>query len=208
MPRRLRLLFLLIGVGLAAWLVWNAGLQLKQRGLSTPAAYAAVVTEYLAYTAASSCLGILAIVLLLSRHLLPQGLRALAVLIAILMGAFVAAFTFASASRVGLIVPILQRFRPVLGRRRAELVAREFGPVEDVIIGFLHGRPQRLAAVIALEAAAQVVLIVEMRSAISNGVFARDAKRPADVRISPRHPSRALPERLSTAAPSRARTRS
>jgi hypothetical protein len=116
------------------------GWLLKRRGVSTPAAFAAVVTEYLLYTATSSCLGIL-------------------------IAAFITAFIFASLSGIGVIVPILRRSRLVLGRRggdRARSVAVVFAFIPGQI-GASESVYALLVSAIGLSAAAGVSLALVRR---------------------------------------------
>src|SRR5262249_50879433 len=100
--------------------------------------------------------------LLLSRGALPPPVRPAAEVVLTATITFLAAFTFAAASGIGLIVPALRLSRIVVGARRAERAAREVAPVEDVIIRFLHTRRRRLAEVLAIEAAAHMLLMAEV----------------------------------------------
>src|SRR5438067_411320 len=138
------------------------GWLLTGRGVTTAEAFAAVITEYLLYTVMSACLGILSLSLLLTRHTLPQGFRPGAVTVIALMIAFLAAFTFAAVTGIGLIVPILRASGAVIGRRRADAAADEFARIEDLIIRFLHGHHGRLAEVLAFETAAHMLLVLEV----------------------------------------------
>jgi hypothetical protein len=137
------------------------GWLLKERGLPSADAFAAVVTEYLLYTVTSSWLAISAVSLLLVRGTLPPGARIAAVVAIAVAFAFVAAFAFASVSGIGLIAPILRASRIVIGRR-ADSVAQAFVPIEAVVIAFLHDHPARLAQVLIMETAAQLLLITEI----------------------------------------------
>jgi hypothetical protein len=141
------------------------GWLLTRRGTPTSAAFGAVITEYLVYSVVSSCLAVVALVLLLTRHALPVALRPAAVLILVLTVAFIAAFLFASSTGIGLIVPILRGGRAVVGER-AGRIADQFQRIETVIIEFLHGHVRRLAEVFAIETAAHAVLVVEVWAVI------------------------------------------
>jgi hypothetical protein len=136
------------------------GWLLTERGVSPFAAFAAVVTEYLLYSASSSILAIPAMALLLSRYAIGE-MRTAAALIVLLMTTYLCALAFASISGIGLIAPSLRRLAVVFGRR-AERAATQFEPIEHLVIVFLHERRRRLAEVMALEAAAQLVLILEL----------------------------------------------
>jgi hypothetical protein len=138
------------------------GWLLENRGVTTPAAFAAVITEYLLYTLVASWLMIAAVWLLLERGALPPGMRPAAWLATSFVIAFLAAFAFAAIAGVGLIVPLLRASRALIGRQNAERAARGFRPVEELIIRFLHEHPGRLAEVVAIEDAAHILLIVEI----------------------------------------------
>jgi hypothetical protein len=138
------------------------GWLLMRRGLPTAEAFAAVVTEYLLYTVVSSCLAVIALWLLLARGTLPPAVRSGTVVIMGLTVAFFAAFAFAAITGIGLIVPLLRVSRVVIGTRRAELAARGFTRVEQAIIRFLHEHHARLAEVLAIEAAAHLLLVLEI----------------------------------------------
>jgi hypothetical protein len=138
------------------------GWLLTRRGLPTADAFAAIVTEYLLYTVASSGLAIAALSLLLARGTLPPGARSAVVVVLALTVAFLVAFAFATITGIGLIVPILRFSRVVIGGRRAERAAQAFSRVEDVIIRFLHDHRTRLAEVLAIETSAHLLLVVEI----------------------------------------------
>ncbi len=149
------------------------GWLLASRGVPTAAAFAAVITEYLLYTVMSACMGILALSILLARHVLPLAIRPGAVAVIALMIAFLAAFAFAAVTGVGLIVPTLRASGAVIGRRRADGAADEFERIEDLIIRFLHGHRARLAQVLALESAAHMLLVLEIWVVIAALGFSR-----------------------------------
>ena len=134
---------------------------LTRRGLSVAAAVAAVATEYLVYSMVSALLAIAGLWWLLTRHAVPSALESALAVAWVALTAFVGAFAFASVRGVGLIAPIL-RGLGTIGWRRANRTADDFGPVEQLIIDFLHGRPVRLAEVIAIEIAGQLLLVSEV----------------------------------------------
>lgn len=138
------------------------GLLLKRRGLATPDAFAAAATEYLLYTVVSSCLAATGLSLLLARGVLPPAVRPAAVVVLATAVAFIGAFTFAATRGVGLIVPILRASRPLIGARRAQRAADEFGRIEDLLVRFLHVHHRRLAEVLAIETVAHLLLIAEI----------------------------------------------
>ncbi len=138
------------------------GWLLTRRGLTTVDAFAAVVTEYLLYTVVSSCLTIATLWLLLARGSLPPAVQSAAAVVMVLTIAFVAAFASAAMTGIGLVVPVLRASRVVIGAARSERAAHDFGRVEDVIIGFLHRHRGRLAEVLAIEAVAHMLLVMEV----------------------------------------------
>jgi hypothetical protein len=137
------------------------GWLLTRRGTPTSAAFAAVITEYLLYTLVSSCLAMAALLVLVERQALPIEFRPAAVIILIVAAVFVVAFTFASLTGIGLIVPALRSAHVVMGQRALRLSER-FSRIEAVIIEFLHEHPHRLFEVLAIETAAQALLVTEV----------------------------------------------
>jgi hypothetical protein len=138
------------------------GWLLTRRGLPAANAFAAVVTEYLLYTVASSWLAIGGLWLLLARGTLPPRVDSGIVLVVALTIAFLVAFAFATMTGIGLIVPILRGSRVLVGAGRAERAAEAFSRVEHAIIQFLYEHRGRLTEVLALETAAHVLLVLEI----------------------------------------------
>jgi hypothetical protein len=154
------------------------GWLLKERGLTTTDAFAAVVTEYLLYTVISSSLAAVALSLLLARGTLPPAVRPGAVVILVMTVAFMATFAFAAITGVGLIVPVLRASRLLIGARRANRAAHEFGRIEEVLVTFLHACHGRLAEVLAIETAAHLLLILEIWVVIAALGFSRSWSSP------------------------------
>lgn len=138
------------------------GWLLKQRGLPAADAFAAVAAEYLLHIVVAAWLVILAVPLLLTQRSFPPAVGAAAVATLGITIAFLAAFAFAAITGIGLIAPILRASQLLIGRRRAEYAAREFEPVEGVLVAFLHAHPWRLTEVLVLEAAAHLMLVLEI----------------------------------------------
>jgi glycosyltransferase 2 family protein len=138
------------------------GWLLARRGLATADAFAAVVTEYLLYTVASSWLAIVALWLLLARGTLSPRVESGLLAVVALTVAFLIAFTFAAVTGTGLIVPVLRFSRVLIGAQRAEHAAQGFTRVEAAIVRFLHEHPGRLTEVLAIETGAQLLLILEI----------------------------------------------
>jgi Lysylphosphatidylglycerol synthase TM region len=137
------------------------GWLLIRRGMPTAAAIAAVIAEFLLYTAVSAVVAIVALVLLLRGPALPGAARPAAVVVLVVMSAFVGACVFASITGVGLMVPTVRATRRLIGPR-AVSAAEQFAETEDLIITFLHDQPRRLVEVLAIETAAHALLVVEM----------------------------------------------
>ncbi len=137
------------------------GWLLTRRGLDGAVAYGAVLTEFLLYTVVSAVLAIVALALLITRHTLPPAIERGAWVLVGLTLAFLAAFLFAAATGVGVIVPILRAVGALLRWRRVTLAAVEFGRVEDRIITVLRNRAQ-LAELVAIETMAHTLLVAEV----------------------------------------------
>ncbi len=138
------------------------GWLLTRRGMPTAEAFASVAAEYLLYTTASAALAFAAFCLLMTHAFLPASLRPGALVIAPAVAGFIVAVFYAAFSGVGLIVPIVQMSRAILGRSRAARAAEIIEPVERALVAFLHERPARVAEVLAIETAGQVLLMAEI----------------------------------------------
>lgn len=131
------------------------GWLLTRQGLSGAEAFGGVAVEYLVYTLTSAWMATAALSLLLARAVLPLGLRRPVLGIVAGMVAFTAGVVVAAATGVGLIAPVLRR----IGAHRA---AARFEPVEQVLVAFMHRQPRRLAQVIGIELAGQMLLALEI----------------------------------------------
>jgi len=138
------------------------GWLLKRRGLTTVDAFAAVVTEYVLYNVTCAWVAALAVSWLLARGSLPHAARLGAIAVLATTIAFIAVFAFAAITGVGLIVPILRASHLLIGARRATRAARTFGRIEKVLVAFLHVHHGRLAEVLAIETASQLLLMLEI----------------------------------------------
>jgi len=137
-------------------------LLLAERGLSGPEAFGGVAIEYLLYTVVSSWMATAALVVLIARGVLPAGMQGATFGLIAGIAVFTIGFAFAAVSGIGLIVPALRAAGAVVGRDRAARIAARVGPVEDVLIGFMHGRPGRLMEVLGIEAAGHLLLALEI----------------------------------------------
>jgi hypothetical protein len=138
------------------------GWLLVRHGMPAAEAFAAVATEYLLYTTLSAALALTAFSLLVAYGMVPVLFRPAALAIAAAMAAFIGAVCYAAATGVGLIVPIVRASGVIIGRRRAARAAEVIDPVERVLVSFLHDQPARLGEVLAIEAVAQSLLMLEI----------------------------------------------
>jgi hypothetical protein len=110
--------------------------------------------------------------------MLPSAVWPAAAVVLLLTVGFIAAFAYAAATGVGLIVPILRRLRPIIGRQTGDRAALAFEPIEDVIVTFLHHRYRRVAEVIAIEAFAHLMLIAEVWILVASLGFSASRSTP------------------------------
>ena len=138
-------------------------LLLKGRGLTTGQGFAATLTEYLAYTLTGAAIAIAAIVWLLAGVAVTGGVRTAAIVILVVMIAFVLASAVAIVRRIHLLGAILERLArlPVL-RARLKLNMADVHHVEDLLLEVMHDRPLRFARVLMLESASHALHILEL----------------------------------------------
>ena len=135
---------------------------LMRYGLTATDAFAAVATEYVLYDIVTSVLEIAALSLLLANGAIPEAVRPGAMAVLAIPIAFLAACAWAAITGVGLIVPMLRWSRIVVGASAVGWATDRVAPVERVLVNFLHVQHRRLAGVLAIEAVAHMLLILEV----------------------------------------------
>ena len=125
--------------------------------------FAATLTEYLTYLVTGAVMAIIALGWLLGAKELEGGWRTTAVVLLIVMVAFLVTSAWAIVARVHLLGGILQRISGLPGLRRwVKPDMRAVHATENALLGILHDRPKRFAAIAALEAGAHAVHAVEL----------------------------------------------
>ena len=134
---------------------------LKSKGLSAKHAVAATLAENLVYTFTSAALTIAGLTVLLEKFQPAPGVALSAKILIAVMSAFLAAAAVAIAGRIYLIGGILKGVRklPVVGRR-VRFADQDVREMEDLL--FLVLRKPRMLSILAVEAAAQALLTLEL----------------------------------------------
>jgi len=124
---------------------------------------AATISEYLIYTFTSAALAIAGLTYLLGNFPLAQPIAAGARVLVWVMGAFLAVAAWAIVWRVYLIGAILRGVKtfPWI-RSHLALKDQDIRETEDLLFVVLRGRPLRFLSIAAIEAIAQVLLILEL----------------------------------------------
>ena len=136
---------------------------LQRRGLSLTEGFAATISEYLVSLFVNAAMAIAALIYLVSHFYAPAGVAGIAVAIIGTATAFLVASTIAIARRfylIGAIIAGLAHIGILRGRWRPDM--QVINRMEDVLLVLLHDRPRRLAATLAIEAVAQVFLVLEL----------------------------------------------
>ena len=136
---------------------------LQRRGLSLTEGFAATISEYLVSLFVNAAMAIAALIYLVSHFYAPAGVAGIAVAIIGTATAFLVASTIAIARRfylIGAIIAGLAHIGILRGRWRPDM--QVINRMEDVLLVLLHDRPRRLAAILAIEAVAQVFLVLEL----------------------------------------------
>ncbi len=136
---------------------------LRQRGFNVKQAVAATLTEYLLYTFSSALLAVAGLACLLANFPLSRGVADSAKALLIGTGVFLAVAACAIAGRIYLIGTILKWFRSVpWAGRRLSFADQDLRETEDLLFVVLRDRPLRFLSIMALEFAAQGLLILEL----------------------------------------------
>jgi hypothetical protein len=136
---------------------------LERRGLTFKEGFAATLTEYLIYSFVSAAMAIVGLVSLLVRFDPRATITSIAISIVVMCVVFLAAATIAITRRfylIGTIVSMLGRAGVLRGRLRPDMEA--VNRIEDLLLIVLRDSPARLAVVVAMEIAAQALLVFEL----------------------------------------------
>lgn len=136
---------------------------LKRRGVGIRQSAAATVSEYLIYTFTSAALGIAGLAYLLTHFELSRPASVAARVILYAMGTFLFAAICAIVFRIYLIGSIISGASklPLIGKY-VRLGENDVHATEDLLFVVLRDRPGRFLLILAIEAAAQTLLVLEL----------------------------------------------
>ena len=136
---------------------------LRRQGLTAKRAVAATVSEYLLYTFTSAAFAVAGLTYLLQHFQLSGAMGISAKALVFAMGTFLAAAACAIVFRIYLIGAILTWFRrlPMIGKH-LPFEDRDIRDTEDLLFIVLRDRPVRLLSILAVEFAAQALLVLEL----------------------------------------------
>jgi hypothetical protein len=141
---------------------------LRRRGLTLTEGFAATISEYLVSLFVNAAMAIGALAYLVSGFHPTAGVLGIAITIICASGAFLVASAIAIGRRIyliGAIIAGLAKLGLLRGRWRPDIEAVH--RMEDALLAFLHDRPRQVVATIAIEAAAQVFLVLELSAFLS-----------------------------------------
>jgi hypothetical protein len=136
---------------------------LQRRGLTLTQGFAATISEYLVSLFVSAAMAIAALASLVWYFRPAAGVSGIAVALICASSAFLIVSAIAITRRfylIGAIIAGLARIGLLRGRWRPDMTA--VNRMEDSLLALLHDRPRRLVATVAIEAAAQVFLVLEL----------------------------------------------
>jgi hypothetical protein len=136
---------------------------LEKRGLTLVEGFAATITEYLIYTFVAAGMSIVGLLYLVSHFDAPTTFTRVTWTIVVLCVAFLVASATAIARRfylIGTIISGLARAGLLRGRLTPDM--RWINRMEDLLLLIFRDSPERFAGVIALELAAQAMLVFEL----------------------------------------------
>jgi hypothetical protein len=136
---------------------------LQRRGLTLTQGFAATISEYLVSLFVNAAMAIAALSSLIWYFRPAAGVSGIAVAVICVSGVFLIVSAIAITRRfylIGAIIAGLARIGLLRGRWRPDMKA--VNRMEDVLLALLHDRPRRFVATVAIEAAAQVFLVLEL----------------------------------------------
>jgi hypothetical protein len=138
-------------------------LRTMRRGLTLTEGFAATISEYLVSLFVNAAMVIAALAYLIGHFHPAAGVSGIAVAVICASSAFLMVSAIAVTRRfylIGAVVAGLARIGLLRGRWRPDM--ESINRMEDVLLAFLHDRPRQLVATVALEAAAQAFLVIEL----------------------------------------------
>ena len=136
---------------------------LQRRGLTLTEGFAATISEYLVSLFVNAAMAIAALASLVWYFRPAAGVSGIAVAVICASSAFLIVSAIAITRRfylIGAITAGLARIGLLRGRWRPDIEA--INRMEDVLLALLHDRPRRFVSTVAIEAAAQVFLVLEL----------------------------------------------
>jgi hypothetical protein len=125
--------------------------------------FAATLTEYLAYLFTGALMTIVTLGWLIGSDALAGAWRTAAVTLILMMTAFLVTSAWAIVARVHLLGAILEQLSKLPGvRRKLKPDMSAVHHTEDLLLGILHDRPKRFAAIAGLAAGAHAVHAIEL----------------------------------------------
>ncbi len=136
---------------------------LRRRGLSAKHAVAATASEYLIYTLTSAAFAMAGLTYLLINFELSRPASVAAKVLICTMGAFLLAALCAIIFRIYLIGAIIKGASrlPLIGKH-VRLKESDVRDTEDLLFVVLRDRPLRILTIVAVELAAQALLVLEL----------------------------------------------
>jgi hypothetical protein len=136
---------------------------LRSRGLSIKHAAAATVLEYLIYTFTSAAFGVAGLTYFVSHFELSKPESVAAKVIVYAMATFLLAAALAIIFRIYLIGSIIKGASrlPIIGKH-LHLDEKDVRDTEDLLFVVLRDRPLRFLSILAIELAAQALLVLEL----------------------------------------------
>ena len=136
---------------------------LERRGLTLKEGFAVTITESLVYAFVTAAMSIAGLLYLVQHVAAEPGLSRIAIGVVCALAAFLVASGIAIRRRfylIGAVIAGLTKIGVLRGRLRPDMTS--IHRVEDVILAILHDRPARFAAIVLLDALAQVCLVFEV----------------------------------------------
>jgi hypothetical protein len=138
-------------------------LLLRTRGLTIAHAFAATISEYLMYTSTSAIMAIAGLLYLLQHFELSRPITLAARIVVCIAGTFLLVAADAVIRRTYLIGAVVGRISrlPIIGKY-VRVDKKVLHATEDLLFVILRSRPWRFLSIVAVESAAQMLLVVEL----------------------------------------------
>jgi Lysylphosphatidylglycerol synthase TM region len=138
------------------------GFMFIRRGVAPARAAGVIVFENLTYMVIAAAMGLLGLLVLLSRGAFAGGVHGPIIALVCGLAGFVFGVIWAAVTGIGLLAPLVRLVSPVLGARRGAEAVENVASMEAHLLEILHGSPARFVESLFAQSGGHALLAIEV----------------------------------------------